>query len=65
MMDVEIVTGAAEGGAEVTIAGMEENSRMEIGRKTYRFVRRLMRDPEMKKRIRERAAEIRAEEALA
>lgn len=53
------------GGGELTIQGMDENSRMEIGRKTYRFVRRLMRDPETKARIRARAAEIRAEEGRA
>lgn len=57
---VELKT--AEGG-EATIAAMDEYSYAEIGRKTYRFVRRLMRDPEMKAKIRARAEQIRAANA--
>lgn len=51
------------GGAEVTIAAMDENSYMEIGRKTFRFVKSLMRDPAMREKIQARAAEIRAAQA--
>ena len=50
-------------GGEVTIAAMDEYSRAEIGRKTYRFVRRCMQNPELRAKIQARAAEIRAEEA--
>jgi len=49
-------------GGEATIAAMDEYSRIEIGRKTYRFVRRCMQDPELKARIQARAAEIREQE---
>ena len=59
--EVEIIT--SEEGAEVTIAQMEEWSRLEIGRKTYNFARRLMRNPELRVMIKARAAEIRAAEA--
>ena len=52
-----------EGGAEVTIAAMDEYSYIEIGRKTYNFVRRMMRNPEYAAMINARAAEIRAREA--
>lgn len=48
------------GGAEVTIAAMDEVSRTNIGRSTYRFVRRLMQNPEYREMIRARAAEIKA-----
>lgn len=52
-----------EPGGEATIAAMDEYSRAEIGRKTYRFVRRCMKDPILRAVIQARAAEIRAEEA--
>ena len=55
-------TGAKElqiGGGELTIAAMDEYSRTNIGQSTYRFVRRCMRDPELRARIKARAAEIR------
>lgn len=57
---IETVVGR-DGGGELTIAAMDEYSRTEIGRKTYRFVRRCMRDPELRARIEARAAELRAE----
>lgn len=41
--EADIVTS---GGAEVTIAAMDEYSRAEIGRKTLCFVRRMKQDPE-------------------
>lgn len=47
-------------GGEATIAAMDEYSRAEIGRKTYRFVRRCMQDPELRARIKARAAELQA-----
>lgn len=50
------------GGGELTIAAMDEYSRIEIGRKTYRFVRECMRDPVLREKIKARAAEIRAAE---
>lgn len=50
-------------GGEATIAAMDEYSRAEIGRKTYRFVRQCMRDPELRAKIKARAAEIRAANA--
>lgn len=34
-------------GGEAAIAAMDEYSRAEIGRKTYRFFRRCMQDPEL------------------
>lgn len=54
-----------EGGGELTIAAMDEYSRWNIGRRTYRFVRQCMRDPVLREKIQARAAEIREEEARA
>lgn len=56
--NVEIINSGE--GAEVTIAAMDEWQRLEIGRKTYNFVKRLMRNPEYREMIKARAAEIRA-----
>lgn len=58
---VQAVPGRA--GGEAAIAAMDEYSRAEIGRKTYRFVRRCMQDPELRARIRARAAQLREEAA--
>lgn len=55
---VEIVT--TDEGGEATIAAMDQYQYREIGRKTYNFVRRCMRDPVLREKIRARAAEIRA-----
>lgn len=55
--------GDAHVGGEATIAAMDEYSRAEIGRKTYRFVRRCMQDPVLRAQIKKRAAELRAENA--
>ena len=41
------------------LSAMDEYELAEIGRKTYRFVRQCMRDPELRARIKARAAEIR------
>ena len=51
------------GGGELTLAAMDEDSLENIGRKTYLFARRVLQDPELRKRVEARAAEIRAEEA--
>ena len=61
MDNVKIQVAARSGGGELTIGAMDEYSRAEIGRKTYRFVRRCMRDPVLRARIKARAAELRAE----
>ena len=50
------------GGGELTIAAMDEYSRLEIGRKTYRFAREVMRDPALRAKVKARAAEIQAEQ---
>ena len=42
------------------LSGYDAYERAEIGRKTYRFVRRCMQDPELRAKIKARAAEIRA-----
>ena len=57
--NVQIITDNV--GGEAAIAAMDEYSRAEIGRKTYRFVRRCMQDPELRARIKARAAELLAE----
>ena len=51
------------GGGELTIEAMDDGQRLELGRKTYNFVRSVMRDPELRRIIQERAAQIRAAEA--
>ena len=56
----DTVRSQLEGGGELTIAAMDQYSRAEIGRKTYNFVRRCMRDPVLREKIETRAAEIRA-----
>lgn len=52
-----------QGGGELTIAAMDKYSRWFIGRRTYLFARRCMRNPELRAKIKARAAEIDAEEA--
>ena len=61
-MNAKIETTMVTGGGELAIAAMDEYSRAEIGRKTYNFVRVLMRNPEYREKIKARAAEIRARE---
>jgi hypothetical protein len=51
------------GGGELALEAMSESQRYEIGRSTYDFVRSVMRNPELRKIIQERAAQIRAAEA--
>lgn len=57
-----IQTLPSEPGGEATIAAMDQYSRMEIGRKTYCFVRRCMKDPVLRAAIKAMAAELRTEE---
>ena len=58
--DVICSVDAVQAGGEATIAAMDDYQRAEIGRKTYNFVRRCMRDPVLREQIRKRAAELRA-----
>ena len=55
-----MVVADMPGGGELTVAAMDEYDRMEIGRKTFRFVRRVMDNPMYRQMIQARAAEIRA-----
>ena len=48
----------SSGGADLTMAAMDDVSRTNIGQSTYRFVRRLMQDPEARAKIKARAAQI-------
>ena len=52
------------GGGELALEAMDEYQRLEVGRKTYNFVRSVMRNPEYRKMIQERAAQIRAAEGV-
>lgn len=47
-------------GGEATIAAMDDNARMAIGRKTLRFVQEVMKDPVLREKIEARAEELRA-----
>ena len=51
------------GGGERALEAMNEDQLYEMGRTTYNFVRRMMRNPELRAVIQARAAQIRAEEA--
>ena len=64
-MQKEKVKTTLSGGAELAIAAMDQYALAEIGRKTYRFVRRVMQNPEYSAKIKARAAQIREEEASA
>ena len=59
------VRAQLSGGGELALEAMNEYQRLEVGRKTYNFVRSVMRNPELRAIIQKRAAEIRAEEAAA
>ena len=48
-----------QGGAELTIAVMDQYARADIGRRTYRFAREAMRDPQIRAAVKARAQEIR------
>lgn len=50
------------GGGELTLEAMDEYQRMEMGRKTYEFCCRVLRqNPELREEIKKRDALIRAE----
>lgn len=57
-LDLRMEIVAPPGGGADVINTMDEVSLDNIGRETYRFVRRVMRDPVMKKRIKEMAAQM-------
>lgn len=59
----DFVRAQLSGGGELALEAMDEWQRYEIGRKTYNFVRSVMRNPEYRAMIQKRAAEIRAQEA--
>lgn len=48
-----------EGGMVEAVTAMSDAGRLEIGRKTYNFVRRCMQDPVLRERIKARAEELR------
>ena len=48
------------GGAELTIAAMDEDARMCIGQQTFYFVKRVLRDPELRKLHAQKKAELEA-----
>lgn len=51
------------GGGELTLETMDEYQRMEMGRKTYEFCCRVLRqNPELRAMIREMAVKMRAKE---
>ena len=59
------VRAQLSGGGELALEAMDEWQRLEVGRKTYNFVRTVMRNPEYRAMVQKRAAEIRAQEAAA
>ena len=56
--NVEII--ADNVGGEATIAAMDEYQYTNIGQQTYYFVRRILRDPEMRKLHAQKKAELEA-----
>lgn len=50
------------GGGELTLAAMDEDQLLEVGRKVFDCARILMRNPALRRLIREEAARIEAEE---
>ena len=60
MLDLETIEDYAGEGGELTIQAMDEVSRLNIGRKTYNFVRNVMRDPELREAFEKKKAELRA-----
>lgn len=56
--ELEII--APPGGAAEVIESMDEVSRCNIGMHTYRFVKRVMRNPEYRAMIQKMAAELSA-----
>lgn len=52
-----------QGGGELTIEAMDKYGRWFIGRRTYLFARRCMKNPELREKIKARAAELDAQDA--
>lgn len=59
-MDAKCQIVTENAGGEATIAAMDEYSRLEIGRKTYNFVRRILRNPEYRQMVEEEKARLKA-----
>lgn len=57
-LKVEVLT---KGDIATAMAGMDEYQQAELGRKTFLFVKRLLRDPEMRKKHTEMKERLRAE----
>jgi hypothetical protein len=51
------------GGGELALEAMDKYELEDMGRRTYHFVRSVMRNPELRQVIRAMAEQIRAEEA--
>lgn len=60
MVELETIEEYAGEGGELTIQAMDEVSRLNIGRKTYYFVRSVMRDPALREAFEKKKAELRA-----
>lgn len=56
----DLARAKLSGGGELALEAMDEWQRQEVGRKTYNFVRSVMRNPEYRAMIQKRAAEISA-----
>lgn len=65
MLDIDQKVDVCEAGAEDALGGMKPWEYENIGQKTFFFVRRVMQDPAIRARIKQRAAEIRKEKAQA
>ena len=59
----DVVRAQLPGGGELALEAMDEYQLLEAGRKVYECARGLMRNPALRKLIREEAARIMAEEA--
>lgn len=53
--DMQVITETI--GAEAPLGNMDEHSLIEMGRKTYDFVRRVLRNPEYRRMVEERVAQ--------
>lgn len=60
MLDLDTIEDYAGEGGELTIQAMDEASRLNIGRKTYSFVRSVMRDPDLRELFEKTKADLRA-----
>lgn len=60
MLDLKNIEVYAGEGGELTLQAMDEVSRLNIGQKTYNFVRSVMRDPALREAFEKKKAELRA-----